>query len=68
MQTLKDLADEGRTVVCSIHQPRSSIFSLFDDLLLLSEGRLVYNGPAKDSLHHFAAQARMAVNPHPLVT
>ena len=60
MQTLKDLADEGRTVVCSIHQPRSSIFTLFDDLLLLSEGRMVYNGPAEGSLQHFAAQVCVA--------
>ena len=36
MQTLKDLASEGKTVVCSIHQPRSSIFEMFDDLLLAS--------------------------------
>ena len=28
MQTLKDLAGEGKTVVCSIHQPRSSIFEV----------------------------------------
>lgn len=35
MQTLKDLAGEGKTVVCSIHQPRSSIFEMFDDLLLV---------------------------------
>lgn len=35
MQTLKDLASEGKTVVCSIHQPRSSIFEMFDDLLLV---------------------------------
>lgn len=34
MQTLKDLAGEGKTVVASIHQPRSSIFEMFDDLLV----------------------------------
>lgn len=46
MSTLKSLASQGHTVVCSIHQPRSSIFAMFDDLLLLSEGRPVYWGPA----------------------
>ncbi len=39
--------------VTSIHQPRSSIFAMFDDLILLSEGRLLYNGPAQDALSHF---------------
>lgn len=46
MSTLKSLASQGHTVVCSIHQPRSSIFAMFDDLLLLCEGRPVYWGPA----------------------
>ena len=40
----KDLADRGTTVVMSIHQPRGSIYNMFDDLLLLSEGRTVYGG------------------------
>ena len=57
MQTLKDLAKEGCTVVCSIHQPRSSIFAMFDDLLILSEGKLLYEGSAEASLKFFEAQA-----------
>ncbi len=52
MQTLKNLAMDGKTVVCSIHQPRSSIFSMFDDLLLLSEGSIIYSGPAKEAISH----------------
>ncbi|CAK0762983.1 hypothetical protein CVIRNUC_003012 [Coccomyxa viridis] len=56
MQTLKGLAEEGCTVVCSIHQPRSSIFAMFDDLLILSEGKLLYEGSADGSLRFFEAQ------------
>ena len=56
MQTLKGLAEEGCTVVCSIHQPRSSIFAMFDDLLILSEGKLLYEGSASGSLKFFEAQ------------
>jgi hypothetical protein len=33
MSTLHALAQSGHTVVASIHQPRSSIWSLFDDLV-----------------------------------
>ena len=33
-------------MVASIHQPRSSIFAMFDDLVLLSEGEIVYCGDA----------------------
>ena len=56
MQTLKDLAQAGHTVVASIHQPRSSIFTMFDDVLLLSEGGCVYQGPGSAALEHFSRQ------------
>lgn len=36
--------DFNRTIVFTIHQPRSNIVSLFDNLVLLSEGDLVYSG------------------------
>ena len=42
MQSLKNLADQGRTVVCSIHQPRSSIYAKLDTLLLLSQGSTLH--------------------------
>ena len=40
MEALKKLAEGGHTVVAAIHQPRSGIWDLFDDLLLLSQARL----------------------------
>lgn len=36
--------DFDRTVVFTIHQPRSNIVSLFDKLILLSEGELIFSG------------------------
>lgn len=35
----------NRTVVFTIHQPRSNIVALFDQLVLLAQGRTVYSGP-----------------------
>lgn len=35
----------NRTVVFTIHQPRSNIVALFDQLILLAQGRTVYSGP-----------------------
>ena len=32
MQVLRDLAKGGRTVVCTIHQPNTFIFDLFDQV------------------------------------
>ena len=37
----------GITFFVVIHQPRSSIFDLFDHLILLSDGQVCYNGPSK---------------------
>ncbi|KAI0160619.1 hypothetical protein GGR57DRAFT_388693 [Xylariaceae sp. FL1272] len=34
-----------RTVIFTIHQPRSNIVALFDRLILLAQGKTVYSGP-----------------------
>ncbi|KAK0598028.1 hypothetical protein LWI29_030873 [Acer saccharum] len=44
---LNSIAHDGRIVVCSVHQPSSHLFDLFDDLLLLSNGETIYFGDAK---------------------
>jgi hypothetical protein len=38
----------------SIHQPRSDVFALLDDVVLLSRGRLVWSGTSPGMLEHFA--------------
>ncbi|XP_012086194.2 ABC transporter G family member 15 [Jatropha curcas] len=54
IQVLRNIALEGRLVVCSIHQPSSYIFDLFDDLCLLSSGETIYFGEAKTAIKFFA--------------
>jgi ABC-type multidrug transport system ATPase subunit len=45
VESLVSLArNYNRTVVFTIHQPRSNIVALFDQLVLLAQGRLVYAG------------------------
>uniref|UniRef100_A0A3B3V2D2 ATP binding cassette subfamily G member 2 (JR blood group) n=1 Tax=Poecilia latipinna TaxID=48699 RepID=A0A3B3V2D2_9TELE len=50
---LKRMASHGRTIIMSIHQPRYSIYRLFDTLTLLVGGRMVYHGPASNALDYF---------------
>ena len=42
-----------RTVVVAIHMPSKEIFNLFDKLVLVSDGRMVYSGPAADAVSYF---------------
>uniref|UniRef100_A0A671SLQ8 ABC-type xenobiotic transporter n=1 Tax=Sinocyclocheilus anshuiensis TaxID=1608454 RepID=A0A671SLQ8_9TELE len=51
---LKRMACQGRTVIMSIHQPRYSIYRLFDSLTLLANGKQVYHGPTQDALDYFS--------------
>ncbi|KAM9476978.1 broad substrate specificity ATP-binding cassette transporter ABCG2-like [Clarias gariepinus] len=51
---LKRMGNNGRTIIMSIHQPRYSIYQLFDNLTLLVSGKQVYHGPADDALNYFA--------------
>ncbi|PRW60157.1 DNA topoisomerase 3-beta isoform X1 [Chlorella sorokiniana] len=64
MEALHTLAGDGRTVVFCIHQPRSSIYDMFDQLLLISEGCLCYAGPAAAAAAHFAAAGHLCPPGH----
>lgn len=44
IQLLKRLAKQGRTIVCTIHQPSASIFSHFDHVYVLAKGHCVFQG------------------------
>uniref|UniRef100_A0A8C0IIM5 Broad substrate specificity ATP-binding cassette transporter ABCG2 n=1 Tax=Bubo bubo TaxID=30461 RepID=A0A8C0IIM5_BUBBB len=50
---LKRMAKQGKTIIFSIHQPRYSIFRLFDNLTLLATGRVLYHGPAQHAIEYF---------------
>ncbi|XP_058266442.1 broad substrate specificity ATP-binding cassette transporter ABCG2 isoform X1 [Hemibagrus wyckioides] len=54
LSLLKRMSDHGRTIILSIHQPRYSIYRLFDTLTLLVSGRQVYHGPAQRALDYFS--------------
>uniref|UniRef100_A0A672PEE9 ATP-binding cassette sub-family G member 2-like n=1 Tax=Sinocyclocheilus grahami TaxID=75366 RepID=A0A672PEE9_SINGR len=63
LMLLKRMANSGRTIILSIHQPRYSIYRLFDSLTLLVGGRMVYHGLAQDALDYFS-QIGYTCEPH----
>ncbi|KAJ7025747.1 hypothetical protein C8F04DRAFT_1046190 [Mycena alexandri] len=46
--------DYNRTIIFTIHQPRSNIVALFDQLILLASGKLVYSGEFSKCQAYFA--------------
>jgi ABC-type multidrug transport system ATPase subunit/ABC-type multidrug transport system permease subunit len=56
LQILKGLASEGRTVISTIHQPSYLLFCLFDELVLLNAGKLVYHGTTARTFDYFTQE------------
>jgi ABC-type multidrug transport system ATPase subunit len=52
--TLHALAAAGRSFIVTIHQPATRVFKTFDDIMLLSEGRLLFHGAPGDVAAYFA--------------
>lgn len=46
-------SEEGKTVLMTIHQPNSDIYRLFDNLILMVEGRFIYQGSAQVAPDYF---------------
>ncbi|MFL6275481.1 MAG: FHA domain-containing protein [Blastocatellia bacterium] len=77
MQVLRDLADAGKTILITIHQPGLEVFRMADTLLMVSKdkgakeaARMVYFGPAyPDAVEFFNPQgvtgAKPGVDPSP---
>eukprot|EP00347_Sterkiella_histriomuscorum_P001693 403371041 len=53
VKLLKKLARMGKTVIATLHQPSSEAFNMFDRLILMADGHVMYQGLAKDSTQYF---------------
>ncbi|KAF9116562.1 hypothetical protein BGX27_001418 [Mortierella sp. AM989] len=59
--TLKQIANSGRTVVCTIHQPRADIWHVFDNVVLLvTGGCAAYSGRADKVAEYFEDAGHIA--------
>ncbi|KPA83567.1 putative mitochondrial ATP-binding cassette protein subfamily G, member 2, putative (ABCG2) [Leptomonas pyrrhocoris] len=50
---LRQLSRMGRTIIYTIHQPTAEVLSYFDDLMLMTQGRVAYHGTMAASLGYF---------------
>lgn len=57
MNELRSLAhDKNRTVVFTIHQPSTDIWNMFDRIILMVHGEMIYQGPGKESILNYFSQ------------
>ncbi len=61
---LKKLADHNATVLCTIHQPSSEVFFLFDTCMFLKDGLVCYHGPVKGITEYFSAKGNALALTH----
>ncbi|KAM3964150.1 ATP-binding cassette sub-family G member 4-like [Aphomia sociella] len=55
IEMLKNLAQDGRTIVCTIHQPTASVYTLFDQVYILADGMCIYHGASTDTVPYLAS-------------
>uniref|UniRef100_A0A914ULT9 ABC transporter domain-containing protein n=1 Tax=Plectus sambesii TaxID=2011161 RepID=A0A914ULT9_9BILA len=53
VRVLQQAANSGKMIICTIHQPSSQVFAMFDQLCLLAQGQVAYFGPRKEALEIF---------------
>ncbi|THU64778.1 hypothetical protein C4D60_Mb01t30020 [Musa balbisiana] len=66
VQLLHTIAETGKTVVTTIHQPSTRLFNRFDKLILLGKGSLLYYGKASEAMDYFSSigcSPLIAINP-----
>ena len=63
---LKKLAENGRTVVTTIHSPSAEIMAKFDKVICLCRGEIIFDGPPARIVPHFQSigfQVPLMTNP-----
>jgi ABC transport system ATP-binding/permease protein len=60
IREFRSLAEAGRTILMTIHQPRLESYQLFDKLLLLTKGgKLAYFGPIEGARSYFEIRSNV---------
>lgn len=55
VRLLHNLSREGRTIVCTIHQPAASVYEMFDHVYVLAQGQCIYQGSADNTVAYLSS-------------
>ena len=62
------MARNGKTIICTIHQPSSEVFAMFDRIMVMANGQVAFSGSRDDALTFFSKFVYfIIVYPHLLV-
>lgn len=53
VKIMNTMAARGKTILCTIHQPSSEIFNMFNQVILLADGRIAFIGSTADAIQFF---------------
>lgn len=53
---LRRLAQDGRIIYCVMHQPSSKLLQLFDDILVMADGKILYCGALTNMVNYFESE------------
>ena len=54
VKLLRTVASYNATVLCTIHQPSSEIFFLFDLIVFMNRGKILFQGPVSEVIPTFS--------------
>lgn len=54
LSLLKRLAESGRTIICTVHQPSALLFQMFDNIYAIAEGQCIYQGSSDNLVPYLA--------------
>ena len=63
MNSFRELVNQEKTVVATMHEPSSEIFGLFDYVVLLSKGCVIYTGPVDKAVTFFTDASSLKLVP-----
>nr|NP_001403473.1 protein white [Cimex lectularius] len=61
---MRDMAKKGKTIISTIHQPSSGAFAMFDKILFMAEGTLVFLGTPKEASILFESLGAICPSTH----
>lgn len=64
IKLLKRLAEEGKTIICTIHTPSALMFEMFNHLYVLAAGSCIYQGSSRNVVPYLAEMSLVCNESH----